>query len=267
MKALSFEVTLNERSGAIRARKVRRARFEARSSLPISAACVVANGMRETLSSLLGGAVVLRLFEPAIPAPHAWPAILRDARLYRVPGKVADAAVVLRTGDAAALAAALFGESPGVVERALSPIECDVVDRTVNAIAANLGAVCGAREGHSVERVATLDGFVTYFELLIEEPVASRVGIALSREPSAEPRVCLEARHLAGVRLTTLASLDLGKIEAANVARLAVGATIPIDPAELRRCSLTAHGRRLARGSCGVRHGKYAFYTDAREAT
>lgn len=276
MKTLGFGVTLDDGSeaiddgsGAIRVRCVRQARFEARSSLPISAACVVANGIREALSSLLGASVTVRLFEPTIPGPHAWPALLRDARLYRVRGNVADAAVVLRACDAVTLAAALFGEAPAtdVVERALSPMECDVLDRMINAIAANLGAVCGAREGFPVERVCALDGFVTYFELLIEEPIASRIGIALSREPSPEARGCLEPRHLAAVRLTAVASLDLGRIEAVGVARLAVGSTIPVDPAELHRCRLTAHGRRLAGGSCGVRHGRYAFYADAREAT
>ncbi len=137
----------------------------------------------------------------------------------------------------------------------------------INAIAANLGAVCGAREGYPVERVAALDGFVTYFELLIEEPVSSRIGVALSREPVSDTRGCLEVRHLAQVRLTALAILNLGKIDAAAVSRLNVGAIVPVEPAELHRCSLMAHGRRLARGSCGVRDGRYAFYADPREAT
>ncbi len=267
MKALGFDVPLKDGYERTGAKRVRRAFFEARSSLPISAACVVANGIRETLSSLLRGSVAVRLFEPRIPAPHAWSAILRDARLYRVRGNVADAAVILRASDAVALAAALFGESSDAVERALSPIECDVLDRMINVIAANLGAVCGAREGYPVERVGALDGFVTYFELLIEEPVSARIGVALSRDPASDTRGSLEAKHLAQVRLTALATLNLGKIDAAAVSRLVIGAIVPVEPAVLHRCSLMAHGRRLARGSCGVRDGRYAFYADAREAT
>lgn len=267
MKALGFQPAFEHGCDASAAKPVRRARFEARSSLPMSAACVVANGIRETLSSLLGGPVSMRLFEPTIPAPHVWAAVLSDARIYRVRGSVADAALVLRASDALPVAAALFGESPrAVAQRALSPIECDVVDRMINAVAGNLGAVCGAREGLTVERVGELDGFVSYFELLIEKPVASRIGIALSREPSPEARGGLELRHLAGVRMTACASLELGEIEAAAVARLVVGAMIPLEPAKLNRCSLTAQGRRLALGSCGVRHGRYAFCTDARES-
>ncbi len=247
---------------------MRQARFEARSALPIGAACVVANGVRETLGSLLRGPVLVRLLEPSIPAPTAWPAILRRARLYRVRGNVADAAVVLRAPDATALAAALFGESDAAPagERALSPFECDILDRMVNAIAANLTAVCGPRDGRPVEVVAALDGFITYFELLIEEPIAARVGIALSRDPPPEARGGLDLGHLAGVKLTAHVSLDLGNMEAAAVVRLVVGTYVQVDPAELHRCSLTAHGREIAHGRCGVRNGRYALYVDAREA-
>lgn len=266
MKALGFEPASQRRCDMSAAKPVRRARFEARSSLPITAACVVANGIRETLTSLIGAPIVLRLLEPAIPAPQAWPAILAGVRIYRVRGNVTDAAVVLRGSDAAVLAAALFGEShdAAVAPHGLSPIECDVVDRMVKALAASLGAVCGTIDGHPVE-CSAYDGFVTYFELLIEEPFAAKIGIALAREPSPDARGCLEPRHLASVRLRALASLDVGVIAAADVARLSVGASLPIDAAGVHRCSLTAHGRRLARGSCGVRNGRYALQTDARQ--
>lgn len=263
MKSLGFAATPEGRA-ATGGKRVRRACFEARSSLPVSAACVVANGVRETLSSLLGATVVMRLFEPSIPAPDAWPVILQSARLYRVRGSVADAVVVLRAPDAIALAAALFGESHGGnTARPLSPIECDVLDRMVNAIAANLSAVCGNREGTVVERIGAIGGFVTYFELLLEEPVTARIGVALSRDPSPEPGGQLQVGHLAAVRLTANASLDLGKVEAAAVALVAVGTVLPIAATVLHRCTLTAHRRRLARGACGVRNGRLAFSVDA----
>jgi Type III flagellar switch regulator (C-ring) FliN C-term len=270
MKSLAFAALPEGCFDGMGGRRVRRAQFEVRSSLPLSAACVVANGVRETLSSLLGAHVAMRLFEPSIPAPDAWHAILRSARLYRIRGRIADAALVLRPPDAVALAATLFGEAyaaGGTADRTLSRIEGDVLDRMVGALAANLGAVCGIREAHAVERVASICGFVTYFELLIEEPVAARIGIALSRDPSPEAGASLEAGHLARVKLTTVASLDAGTSDVAALARLAVGTIVPIAPREFHRCTLAAHGRRLSRGSCGVRNGRYAFSIDAiREA-
>jgi hypothetical protein len=262
MKSLRFLAVL-ERAACGAEKRVRLAQFEARSSLPVSAACVVANGVRETLSGLLGGSVDLRLFEPTIPAPHAWRVILHNARCYRVRGNVADAAIIVRGRDAIALAATLFGEPRVTADRALSPIECEVLDRMVGAIAANLGVVCGARDGHTAERVAALPGFVTYFELLVEEPVVARIGIALSREPSPETGGCVEVGHLAGVKLAAQTQLDAGTIEAAVVARLTVGKILPIEPLALQRCSLTTYGRPLASGSCGIRNGRYAFLIDA----
>ena len=124
---------------------VRKPVFRPRSALPSSAACIVANGVRETLTSIFSSPVEMRVFEPSIPAPPAWPAIVKDAVLYRVRGSIADAAIVLRSADALSLVAALFGEGSVHRGRELSPIERDVLDRTVNAIAAHLVSVCGTR--------------------------------------------------------------------------------------------------------------------------
>jgi hypothetical protein len=264
MRSLGFETQCEARA-ARDGKRVRRMRFAARSALPVSAACVVANGIRETLGALLGAPVAVRLFEPCIPSPEAWTVILHQARLYRVHGNVADAAIVLRAPDAITLAAMLFGESvgDGSLERPLSRIECDVLDRMVGAITGILAAVCGARDGLCAERVAAIRGFVTYFELLVVEPIAARLGIALSRDPAPEAGCILEVGHLAGVDLCASASLDLGTTDLGSVSRLVVGSVVPIAPAQLQRCTLMADGQRLARGSCGVRRGRYALVVGA----
>jgi Type III flagellar switch regulator (C-ring) FliN C-term len=253
-------------------KRVRSIRFDARSSLPTSAACVVANGVRETLTSLFGTQASMRICEPVIPPAQAWPVILRNAILYRVRGSVADAALVLRAVDAIAIASTIFGESPGAIAsaRELSRIERDVIDRTASALAAHLGAVCGAREGYYAERVGAIAGFVTYFELLLEEPVTASIGIALSRDPAPEPRVRLELGHLAGVRIVVFVSVELGAVEACAVAHLAPGSTLPVQRSRLNRCALTAAGILLALGHCGVRNGRFALQVnsvrDARSA-
>lgn len=266
MKCLGFEASAERGPETSRDRRIRAAKFQARSGLPISAGCVVANGVRETLSSLLGAPVGMRLFEPCIPSPKAWDTLLRDARLYRVRGAVADAAVVLRAGDAAALAAMLFGEAQTAQpqERRLSPLECDVLDRMVNAFAANLGTVCGARESHSVERVRAITGFATYFELLVTDPAAARIGIALSRDPSPQCSPALDVALLSGIRVTVCATLDLGNANVAALARLAPGDVIALSLTGLRQCALLAGGRGILRGACGVRNDRYAVAIDAR---
>jgi hypothetical protein len=70
---------------------------------------MVAGGVRESLSALFGTPIATRLLEPVIPSAHAWVTIAGEAILYRLRGSVADAAIVLRPADAAALAAAAFG--------------------------------------------------------------------------------------------------------------------------------------------------------------
>ena len=233
--------------------------------MPTSAACVVANGVRETLTSLIGAPIAMRLFEPAIPSPRAWGTIVCDAALYRVRGKVADAAVVLRASQACALAAAIFGESSSEqpARRELSPLENEVLERVVKAIAANLGVVCGARDALTVERVSEISSFVTYFELLVETPVAARIGIALSREPSAEPRGGLELAHVKSVRVVVPLVLDLGEIAAVAFARLRPGSFVPIAPADMQRCTLALAGRGFARGSAGISNGRFALLVEA----
>jgi flagellar motor switch protein FliM len=242
-------------------KRVQDARFEERSSLPTSAVCVVASGVRETLSALLRTPVALSLFEPTIPPAPAWSAIVQEARIYRLRARKTDAAIVLRPPDAAALAAAAFGEpqAAGRADRALSPIEREVVDRVARAIARSLAAVCGTREGDEIENVVQIEDFVTYFELQLEAPVAARIGIALSSDPSPEPGGQLTLEDLSQVELAPVASLDLGSIQAETIACLSLGALLPVVALNLHRVTLQLHGRVLAHGECGVRNGRYAL--------
>jgi hypothetical protein len=240
---------------------VRSARFEQRSALPVSAACLVASAMRETLAALLGLPVDLRLFEAAIPSPQAWSAIACGALLYRVRGTIADGAIVLRPSDASVLAAAAFGETfeDVKVERELSPIERDLLDRVVSAIVGSLAPVCGKREPEAIERAAEIAGFVTYFEVALERPVEARIGVALSRDPAPEPHGSLALEYLADLEVPLTAHLELGTLEAAAVAALAAGAFVPITSSSLFHGSLEIGGRTIAHGTCGMRAGRYAI--------
>lgn len=269
MRSLGFSAASDRCADVIAGAHIRKARFERRSGLPLSAACVVANGVRETLSALFDASVVVRLYEPTIPGTDGWAAILQDARLYRVRGPIADAAIVLRSADAVGLTSAVFGEKhrDDAPQRALSPIECDVLDRMVDSLAVNLGAVCGTRDIRRAERVPTICGFVTYFELSIVEPVAARVGIALSRDPTPESGALVEVAQLVGVTLSLSATLDLGEAEVDAIARLAIGDVLPLGAAAFSRCTLTAFGQTVARGSGGVVNGGYAFSADGPRET
>jgi len=229
--------------------------------LPVSAACVVATAVRETLGALFGEAVVLKLYEPAIPAPAAWDAIVRDATIYRVRGARADAAVIVRAADARVLAAAAFGErEPGAA--ALSPLERSVLERTIRAIAAHFAPICGTGAGEPVvSEQSGAHGFTTFFELQLERPVRARIGIALSRDPQPEPRPGIELDDLLDLSVELAVQLDAGTHTAAAIAALEPGAVMALPPGGLRG-SLALAGRKLAVGECGVNGRHYALAID-----
>ncbi len=235
-----------------RSKGVRRAQLEERSLLPVSAACVVANAMRERLATLCGSDVDLRLFPPAIPRREAWAAILGDARLYVVRGSASDAAIVLRPCDARALAALLFGETAVGAERELSRIEVEMTRRAVGAISATLAPVCGEtrmdEETHGVEAV-------TYFELHVVQPLQLCIGIALSREPASGAAQSLRAEALRAATMTLSAELPLVPLYAGALAALRPGDVIA---ARGDATLLRANGAGIGTGRCGVRSRRFA---------
>ncbi len=256
MRHLSFEAPALLTNG----RRVRRARFVERSLLPVAAACVVANGVRERLASLLSTAVELRVFAPVVPARDVWRRLYDGARLYRVRGTLGEAALVIGTDDALALAAIAFGESPGR-GRPASPIEREVVSRIARALAGTLGALTGTCDGPPVEMPSEAAAFTTFFELALERPVPLRLGIA-TREPAPASAGGLRPADLAEVDLDLSVRLAPGCLAPIALGSLRPGACLPITTLAGETAELCARGRTIARGVGGVRNGRYALRLD-----
>jgi flagellar motor switch/type III secretory pathway protein FliN len=236
-------------------RRVRPAVFEERSLLPVSAACVVANAMRETLGSLFAAPVEVRLFEPLIPSADAWHAIADRAHVFGIRGSLADAAIVLRPGDAVSLVGAAFGETL-CAARPLSPIERTVLERTVRAMTAACVPVCGSCGEPAA--LSELRGFATFFEVAVERPVPARIGIALSREPQPKRGDAVSRSALDDVPLELAVRLE-GATIPAHALELEVGAVIPLGRGPELAGRLAVAGRTLARGECGVKGVRYAI--------
>lgn len=237
-------------------------RFEERSCLPLNAACLVAGTVRERLSALLGVPVALCVFEPEIPDAQAWEVIGRSAYVYRVRGNVADAAIVLRERDAKAVVAAAFGETPDAQmgEAPLSRLERDVLDRVASALTGTLVTLCGEqREAVATSSAAALGVFAAYLELGVDQPVAARIGIALSRDLVPEAIPALNPEDLADLPLEASVTFEVEDLTARRLAALAPGDIVPITRPGTLRGSLRIAGRTLAVGVCGVRNGRYAF--------
>ncbi len=244
MKHLAFSG--DERVGA--------ARFEERSLLPVPAACVVANAVRERLTSLVGKDVDLRLWPPAIPRREAWSAIFEGARLYVLRGANGDAALVLRPHDACALAALLYGETEALREvRALSPLELEITRRAVAAVAGALAPVCGdVRPDFASSDVDA----VTYFELHVLEPMAFCIGVALAKEPDARATQPIPRNTLLHAVAETTAELPLQSLRAREAATLQPGDVLAAPSLEAR---LRANGKACAIGTLGVGGERYAI--------
>lgn len=233
---------------------VRKAALEDRSLLPVSAACLVANGMRERLTTLCGTAVELRLLPPSLPHGSAWEAILRDARLYHVRGALCDAAIVLRPRDSEILAALLFGELRAELSgRTLSPLETEVARRAAGTLSPTLAAVCGEIQGDTQTHCTS---FATYFELQLVEPAELRIGIALSREPHVLAAPSLRLTELHDVALDGSVELRLEPSPAHAVAALAAGDILVSTEAG---GVLRVNGLVVTHGACGVRNARYAM--------
>jgi flagellar motor switch/type III secretory pathway protein FliN len=230
--------------------RVRAVRFAPRSSLPVSAACVVANGVRETLSALLAAPVFLRLLAPVVPDARGWSAIRAGALIFRVRGPVCDAAFVLRPDDALALASSAFGEEPGG-SRNLSAVEQEVLVRALRGIAGSLAPVCG-RELSPLERILDIDGYMTYFELLVERPAAARIGVALSRDPVSRASGSLRLDDLGSVEIEVRAEFASGTLSAAAFLDLRPGTIVPMKTRVGEPGLLKIGGAVLARGECGA---------------
>jgi flagellar motor switch/type III secretory pathway protein FliN len=257
VKTLAFSRRCEMRGG----RRIRPLAFEERSMLPVSAACLVASAVRETLASLFGEPVALKLYEPVIPTPEAWTAIARNATIYRMRTSSTDAAVIVRPADASALTAAAFGEREGRTA-ALSAIERTVLARTIQAITLQFGPICGSGLPEApLETEPQLCGYTTFFELQIERPVNARVGIALRRDPVPEAQPGVSFEDVMDLPVELQVHVDVGRFPAADVGALEPGAVLPVPAGALRGALLLA-GRTLATGECGVYGHCYALALD-----
>ncbi|MHB8463160.1 MAG: FliM/FliN family flagellar motor switch protein [Vulcanimicrobiaceae bacterium] len=250
MNVLAFE-SRAERVGRYR---VRSARFQARAHLPLPAATLVANAMREKLVELLRTEVILRLGEPCVPPLQAWPTLLADARMLSVHGSSGDAVLIVRGSDARAWIGATFGGDIASAD-GLSPLETRVLDRLMVALAGTLAPIVGPRYTTQMICAAGNEQYAAYFELLLQAPLEAGIGVAIPRDPPPPVVGCLQAWALDSVELEVVAELRCREQSAGQLAGLAVGDVLRIDD---MTASLKTQGTVLGHGECGISAGRFA---------
>jgi hypothetical protein len=249
-------------------RIVRNVVFAARSTLPLSAACLVANGVREALSRLLARDLDVELIEPATPDSGERRVLLDDAIVFRVRGRICDGFVIVRSGDALRLVALAFGETEHSERDMLSDIERATLERIVSGLVPLCNTLCGTlgpvtRE--SAERAAC--DLATYFEVRTSGPPRIAIGFALTRDPPEDVAERLTIADLGEVELRGAVVFATGSLAVPAFSRLAPGVTIALDTPVGGHGSLRFGNVAFARGTCGVKNGRGAIeVVDEREA-
>lgn len=247
--------------GRADARGVRRAHFTPRTSIPLSAACLVANALRETLRELLGERCELTIGEPAAVSRGAWDALARDAHCFLTYGRQTDIVLLLADRDARALVLRAFGESEPEAASALSALELQAVERIAARCAPAFDPLCAERRG-TPQRLGpdAVPSCVAYFDVRLRLPIALEIGIGIVRDlPDPGPAGSFPAALLAHVPVEVRAEIASGTIDVATLVALAPGDVVRLHTQVGAPASLNIGGRSLASGAAGVSGGRYCL--------
>ncbi len=241
-------------------RSLRRAAFHARSELPLSAACLIGNGVRQELARLLAIELETEVTEPALPDAAARAVLLADAIAYRVSGQRGDAFVMVRARDARRLVAAAFGERERPDGVALSAIERTTLERLIGALVPLCATLCGTVRAWEPESRARLaDAARTYFEVRVVSGVEAALGFALATDPAPSIGEPLGIDDVAAIEIECSVEFARGSVGAAAFARLEPGAVLHLDTRLGAPGILRVAGVPLALGTCGAREGRASF--------
>ncbi len=240
--------------------RVRRAVFVRRPRIPLDAACVVANGVRESLRTMLGEGCTVALGEPVALDAAAWSILIRDAHVFATPGRATDVAFVLGRRDARTLVDAAFGEAASH-RGATSALEHSAVERIVARCANACDVLCAERRGPTrAVDAAQLPQCAAFFDVRVTAPVRFTLGVGLLRElPDAEPAPLLSPAALRAVPLTARVVLGWGQITARRLLELRPGDLVPLGTKVADEGELNVAGQRVAGGICGAIRGRAAF--------
>ena len=258
--ALAFGSAQLSRDGRV----LRPSHLTPRSTLPLSAACLVANGVREQLSRLLATELDVDLIEPALPGANERRILVDGAIVFRVRGRICDGFVIVRPADARRLVALAFGESERSERDPLSEIERATLDRIASALVPLCNTLCGtlgpvARESN--ERAAC--DLATYFEVRTTGALRIAIGFALTRDPPEDIGERLALDDIAEIEIDGTVEFASGALAVPAFSRLAAGTTVVLDtqlgaPGHLRFGDVA-----FALGACGITNGRSALVIGA----
>ena len=206
-------------------RIVRALGFTPRSTLPLQAVCLLANGMCEQMKQLFARDFEVEVVEPVIPDAAAREVLFADALTYRVRGQICDAFMLLRPLDARRLSAAAFGEAERPENTALSEVERATLERVLAALAPLCVPLCGKVGVVTPERAPRAQAeCVTYFEARLSGAASIAVGFALTNDPPEEATEYMRIENLLDVELEARVECARGETAFSALAALDCGA-------------------------------------------
>ena len=241
--------------------RVRAARFVPRPNLPVDAACVVANGVREGLRTLLGEACTVTIGEPVALDAAAWRSLAHDALLFATPGRATDVVFVLAARDARRLVAAAFGEESADENGSWSALEAGAVERIIARCANACEALCVERRGPtSMVAAGHVPRSVAYFDVRVAAPVVLTLGVGIVRElPETPPPVTLSPGTLGGIAVDVRVVLGRGSLPVPRLLELRPGTIVPLGTKVEGEGELNVADQRIGLGTCGLRGNRAAF--------
>jgi len=250
---------------------VRALRFCARSSIPLEAACVVANGLRETLRELLGEACELVVGEPCALGGDAWRVLAHDALLFLTRGRQTDIVLVIPRADARRLVLRAFGESAPVSqygeagERECSALELHAIERIAARCAPAFDPLCAERRSPSrAVAPGEIPMCAAYFDVRVHAPAALVLGIAIVRAlPDPGPAGGLAPGALDAVPLPGRVVFASGNVAAETFLRWQLGDVVAFDTPLAAAATLNIGGRAFALGLPGASGRRAALRIDA----
>ncbi len=239
---------------------VRPALFALRPTLPLSAASIVANGVRENLAQLLGRECEVELLEPIVPGVEERRVLVGGALVWRARGRRADGFVILRPAEAANLAALAFGETLRSPAAPLSELERETLSRLLRGLAPLCASLCGTLGPAGPERAeAAAAEIAVYFEVRTLAPPHAAIGFGVSVDPPEETAAPLTLADLSELEFRGSVRFATGTLAVPQFARLARGTVVPFETPLDAPSSLIVGGIPLVRGTAGASSGSGAF--------
>ena len=248
---------------------VRRVRFVPRASIPLGAACLVANGIRETLRELFGQACELSIGEPVTIGEGAWAALAHESYCFLTRGRQTDIVLVIPAADARAIVQRAFGEGEVIGSLALSTLEVHALERIASRCAAAFDPLYAERRSPShLVTAAGLPACVAFFDVRLTAPINAAIGIGIVRDlPDPGPSGAFAPKLLATVPVDVRVEFAAGSIDAGTFLHLAPGDVVPLQTQVGAPASLKIADRYIASGTGGIAGGHYSFEVHALHAT